>query len=85
MHADSMLPGLVALAEGWAQRARGSLSDRASLGPVAFAVARRPEERALLAAAVELADFVAAQPGGLQALVDAGIAPASALELQARG
>lgn len=82
MHADSsVLPGLAAMARGWAQRAHVSFSmiDRAALGPTAFTVGRRPEERALLAAAVELRDFVAAQPGGLQVLVDAGMEPPPAL------
>lgn len=83
---QQMLAGLVAMAEGWAQCARTSLRERGSFSPVAFTVGRRPEERALLGAAVELADWVARQPGGLEELAAAGLAdpiPQSHSELQA--
>lgn len=59
---ERMLSMLLDMAERWANTARTSLVDRASVTPLVFAAGRRPEERAALACAVELFDMLACQP-----------------------
>ena len=70
---DRLLSALLDMAERWANTARTSLVDRPHMTPLAFAAGRRPEERAALACAVELYDFVAAQPGAQALLRELGL------------
>lgn len=59
---------LLAMAERWAGAAGATLRDRKDFTPTVFSVTRRPEERALLAAAVELYDLVGASVEGAQVM-----------------
>lgn len=63
MHEPFMLQ-LLLMAERWAGAAGSTLRFRKHLTATTFSVTRRPEERALLAAAVELHDLVGAMPEG---------------------
>src|SRR3989344_2457353 len=80
---------LLEMAERWAEAAGTTLRHRKFFAPTVFTVTRRPEERALLAAAVELYDLVGATPEGVMILRSMGLEPdAGALleehELEAR-
>jgi hypothetical protein len=55
---------LLAMAERWACAAGATLRHRKQFSATVFSVTRRPEERALLAAAVELYDLVGATEVG---------------------
>lgn len=63
MHEPFMLQ-LLQMAERWAGAAGSTLRFRKHFTATTFSVTRRPEERALLAAAVELHDLVGAMPEG---------------------
>lgn len=70
---ERFVAALLDMAERWANAARTSLTDRPNLAPLAFAAGRRPEERAALACAVELFDFLAVQPGAQVLLRELGL------------
>ena len=59
---------LLAMAERWARAANATLRDRKAFTATVFSVTRRPEERALLAAAVELYDLVGASVPGARVM-----------------
>lgn len=63
MHEPFILQ-LLQMAERWAGAAGSTLHFRKHFTATTFSVTRRPEERALLAAAVELYDMVGATPEG---------------------
>lgn len=80
---------LLEMAERWAEAAGTTLRIRKHFSATVFTVTRRPEERALLAAAVELYDLVGSTPEGVMILRTLGLEPdAGALleehELEAR-
>ena len=88
MHKPLIL-ALLEMAERWAEAAGSSLEMRRALAPTVFTVSRRPEQRALLAAAVELYDLIGATAEGAAFLREMGLEPdAGALreehELEAR-
>lgn len=64
MRDEALALQLLAMAERWAGAAGTTLQDRKLFTATTFSVTRRPEERALLAAAVELYDLVGASPAG---------------------
>lgn len=70
---DRLATALLDMAERWANTARATLTDRASIAPLAFAAGRRPEERAALACAVELYDLLARQPCAQALLRELGL------------
>lgn len=59
---------LLSMAERWAGACGVTLRDRKDFTPTVFSVTRRPEERALLAAAVELYDLVGASVPGARVM-----------------
>jgi len=66
---------LLEMAERWAEAAGTTLRFRKHFSATVFTVTRRPEERALLAAAVELYDLVGATPEGVKILREMGLEP----------
>lgn len=66
---------LLEMAERWAEAAGTTLRARKLFAPTVFTVTRRPEERALLAAAVELYDLVGATTEGVMILRTMGLEP----------
>ncbi|RYH41905.1 MAG: hypothetical protein EON54_17945, partial [Alcaligenaceae bacterium] len=63
---EPLILQLLNMAERWSNAMGTTLRHRARFKPTAFAVTRRPEERALLAAAVEVFDQVIALPEGAE-------------------
>jgi len=59
---------LLSMAERWAGACGVTLRDRKDFTATVFSVTRRPEERALLAAAVELYDLVGASVPGARVM-----------------
>lgn len=72
---EAFILRLLETAERWAEGAGTSLRNRRDFTPVVFTVTRRPEERALLAAAVELYDLVGATPEGRRVMAELGLEP----------
>ncbi len=66
---------LLEKAERWAGAAGTSLKRRAHWSPSSFVVSRRPEERALLAAAAEVYDLVGATPEGCVLMAELDLDP----------
>lgn len=66
---------LLQMAERWASAAGATLVHRKDFTATVFSVTRRPEERALLAAAVELYDLVGAAPEGAHVMRALGLEP----------
>lgn len=66
---------LLEKAERWAGAAGTSLRRRAHWSPSSFVLSRRPEERALLAAAAELYDLIGATPEGCVLMAELGLNP----------
>ena len=62
-------------AECWAGRAGNTLRRRHEWTPATFSVGRRPEDRALLAAAAEVFDLIGATPEGCVLLAELGLNP----------
>lgn len=81
MSEDKTLIALLNVAEGWAARARSSLMHIHALDRSGFVAGRRPEDRALLAAAADVVDVVRAAPGGAALLDDLGIGVPSSMRL----
>ena len=67
---EQLLLALLQRAEAWANRAGQSLARRHAWTPATFSVGRRPEERALLAAACEVYDLLGATPEGCVLLAE---------------
>lgn len=59
---------LLSMAERWASACGATLRNRKDFTATVFSVTRRPEERALLAAAVELYDLVGASVPGARVM-----------------
>lgn len=59
---------LLSMAERWAGACGATLRDRKDFTATVFSVTRRPEQRALLAAAVELYDLVGASVPGARVM-----------------
>lgn len=59
---------LLSMAERWATACGATLRDRKEFTATVFSVTRRPEQRALLAAAVELYDLVGASVPGARVM-----------------
>ena len=59
---------LLSMAERWAEAAGTTLRFRKHFSATVFSVTRRPEERALLAAAVELYDLVGSSESGARVM-----------------
>lgn len=74
MH-EAFILSLLEMAERWAEAAGTTLRNRKLFAPTVFTVTRRPEERALLAAAVELYDLVGATTEGVMILRSMGLEP----------
>lgn len=74
MHEPFVLQ-LLEMAERWAGAAGSTLQFRKHFTATTFSVTRRPEERALLAAAVELYDLVGATPEGAHVMRALGLEP----------
>lgn len=72
---EAFILQLLATAERWAEGAGTTLRDRKLFAPTVFTVTRRPEERALLAAAVELYDLVGATEEGQRVMKEMGMEP----------
>lgn len=72
---EAILLQLLEKAERWAGAAGTSLKRRAHWSPSSFVVSRRPEERALLAAAAEVYDLVGATPEGCVLMAELGLDP----------
>lgn len=72
---EAFILQLLEMAERWAEGAGTSLRHRKDFSPVVFTVTRRPEERALLAAAVELHDLVGATEEGQRIMREMGLEP----------
>lgn len=68
MRDEALALQLLAMAERWAGAAGTTLEARKHFTATTFSVTRRPEERALLAAAVELYDLVGASPAGARVM-----------------
>lgn len=66
---------LLQMAERWAEACGATLRTREHFKPTVFSVTRRPEERALLAAAVELYDLIGAVPEAAPVMRDMGMEP----------
>lgn len=66
---------LLETAERWAEGCGTTLRNRKDFSPVVFTVTRRPEERALLAAAVELYDLVGSTEVGQRIMREMGLEP----------
>lgn len=72
---EAILLHLLEKAERWAGAAGTSLKRRAHWSPSSFVVSRRPEERALLAAAAEVYGLVGATPEGCVLMAELGLNP----------
>ncbi|CAN7167937.1 hypothetical protein LJR118_000275 [Acidovorax sp. LjRoot118] len=72
---EAFILQLLEMAESWAEGAGTTLRNRKAFTPVVFTVTRRPEERALLAAAVELHDLVGATSEGQAVMKEMGLEP----------
>lgn len=72
---EAFLLELLQTAERWAEAAGTSLQHRAKFSPTVFSITRRPEERALLAAAVEVYDLIGSLPEGVAVLRGVGLEP----------
>ena len=72
MH-EALALALIDMAERWAEACGTTLRNREHFRPTVFTVTRRPEERALLAAAVEVYDLVGATPVGVKVLRGLGL------------
>jgi hypothetical protein len=72
---EAFMLQLLDKAERWAGAAGTSLKHRARWTPAAFVVSRRPEERALLAAAAEVYDLVGVTPDGCVLMGELGLNP----------
>lgn len=70
---NNVLLSLLLIAQGWADRARTSLVHMHTWDRATLVAGRRPEERALMAAALDAVDLVRAQPGGAALLAEFGI------------
>lgn len=68
MHDEALALQLLSMAERWANACGATLRDRKDFTATVFSVTRRPEERALLAAAVELYDLVGASVPGARVM-----------------
>lgn len=66
---------LLSMAERWASACGTTLRDRKDFTATVFSVTRRPEERALLAAAVELYDLVGASAPGARLMLSMDLDP----------
>lgn len=75
---------LLEMAERWAEAAGTTLRNRKHFSATVFTVTRRPEERALLAAAVELYDLVGSTTEGVMILRTLGLEPDAGALLEAR-
>lgn len=75
MNDDAFVLQLLSMAERWAGAAGATLRDRKVFSATVFSVTRRPEERALLAAAVELYDLIGASVPGAQLMRSMGLDP----------
>lgn len=71
---NKILIALLHAAEGWAARARTSLVHMHTWDRATLVAGRRPEERALMAAAMDAVDLVRSQPGGIELLNSLGVA-----------
>ena len=72
---EALMLQLLEKAERWAGAAGMSLRRRAHWVPSSFVLSRRPEERALLAAAAELYDLIGATPEGCVLMAELGLSP----------
>lgn len=72
---ERLMLALLDRAEGWANRAGNTLARRHQWTPAAFAVGRKPEERALLSAAAEVFDLIGATPEGCVLMAELGLDP----------
>jgi hypothetical protein len=72
---EKLMLALLNRAEAWANRAGQALDRRNTWTPAAFAVGRRPEERALLSAAAEVYDLIGATPEGCVLMAELGLNP----------
>lgn len=72
---EHLLLELLAMAERWAGASGATLRNRGRLSPTVFAVTRRPEERATLAAAVEVYDLVGSTAQGAALMRELGLEP----------
>ena len=72
---EALMLQLLEKAERWAGAAGTSLRRRAHWVPSSFVLSRRPEERALLAAAAELYDLIGATPEGCVLMAELGLNP----------
>ena len=72
---ERLMLALLDRAEGWANRAGNTLVRRNQWTPAAFAVGRKPEERALLSAAAEVFDLIGATPEGCVLMSELGLSP----------
>ena len=72
---ERLMLALLDRAEAWANRAGNTLARRNQWTPAAFAVGRRPEERALLSAAAEVYDLLGATPEGCVLMRELGLDP----------
>lgn len=75
MREEAFALQLLEMAERWANGAGTTLRFRKQFNATAFTVTRRPEERALLAAAVELYDMVGATAIGATVMRGLGLEP----------
>lgn len=72
---ERLMLALLDRAEAWANRASSTLRRRGEWTPATFTVGRRPEDRALLAAAAEVYDLIGATPEGCVLLGELGLNP----------
>ena len=72
---ERLMLALLDRAEAWANRAGNTLARRHQWTPAAFAVGRKPEERALLSAAAEVFDLIGATPEGCVLMAELGLNP----------
>ncbi len=72
---EHLMLALLDRAESWANRAGNTLVRRNQWTPAAFAVGRKPEERALLSAAAEVFDLIGATPEGCVLMAELNLNP----------
>lgn len=72
---ESLMLALLDRAQCWATSAGTTLRRRHEWTPAAFTTGRRPEDRALLAAAAEVFDLIGATPEGCVLLGELGLNP----------
>lgn len=72
---EGLMLALLDRAECWATCAGTTLRRRHEWQPAAFSVGRRPEERAMLAAAAEVFDLIGATPEGCVLMGELGLNP----------